>query len=545
MRSGIKPRVNEAREFLEIAKDFKDPREIIREALSNSWDAGASKTSIRFDLAPIPGTQRKKIMVEIIDDGLGMNDEQRAAIGSSEIEGFFNLGDSAKPHGSIGSKGHGTKIFYKSLGINLETWKNGAKFTAVSDQPPWETLQKGVVPTYSLDDTKDNSGKGTRIRVDGFQAKQKDFSSLSELVDYIRWYTVAGSFGNYFNSPRRMDVQLKSLDISAPITVEYGFKFPVEQIDLTKGTASVCKLFGPTVVDCGITEEGKPIRVEIVGALLGDSQRDIVPHTYTQMGLWLCKDYIRVERNNEILEDVFGGQYYYRSVLLFANCQQFDLTANRNNIRTDQEEYDLAIKGIKDFSKQLWESGFVKGYFEANKVEREKQGEDERKQGEQERKTRATETRKQRINKYNGRAKLKSYGLVGQLTKEPQNEAETALLLQAMISSKHPGIDFVIGDYNTSYGVDLIVEKSDKGILTLKWVELVYLLSKLYEWEHPPEGYHAIVCYELGDVKQLQPFSDGQNSKLVPMETPGRYALLVGRDTIDVYVLREILENKP
>jgi len=89
------------------------------------------------------------------------------------------------------------------------------------------------------------------------------------------------------------------------------------------------------------------------------------------------------------------------------------------------------------------------------------------------------------------------------------------------------------------------VEKSDKGILTLKWVELVYLLSKLYEWEHPPEGYHAIVCYELGDVKQLQPFSDGQNSKLVPMETPGRYALLVGRDTIDVYVLREILENKP
>jgi len=222
MRSGIKPRVNEAREFLEIAKDFKDPREIIREALSNSWDAGASKTSIRFDLAPIPGTQRKKIMVEIIDDGLGMNDEQRAAIGSSEIEGFFNLGDSAKPHGSIGSKGHGTKIFYKSLGINLETWKNGAKFTAVSDQPPWETLQKGVVPTYSLDDTKDNSGKGTRIRVDGFQAKQKDFSSLSELVDYIRWYTVAGSFGNYFNSPRRMDVvdkkdEFRSILTEAPL----------------------------------------------------------------------------------------------------------------------------------------------------------------------------------------------------------------------------------------------------------------------------------------------------------------------------------------
>ena len=60
MPKGIIPRVNEAREFLEIAKDFKDPKEIIREALSNSWDAGASEVSIKFDLARISGTQRKK-----------------------------------------------------------------------------------------------------------------------------------------------------------------------------------------------------------------------------------------------------------------------------------------------------------------------------------------------------------------------------------------------------------------------------------------------------------------------------------------------------
>jgi hypothetical protein len=60
MRTNIRPRVNEAREFLEIAKDFKDPREIIREALSNSWDAGATKVSIRFDLVSLAGTRRKR-----------------------------------------------------------------------------------------------------------------------------------------------------------------------------------------------------------------------------------------------------------------------------------------------------------------------------------------------------------------------------------------------------------------------------------------------------------------------------------------------------
>jgi hypothetical protein len=97
--------------------------------------------------------------------------------------------------------------------------------------------------------------------------------------------------------------------------------------------------------------------------------------------------------------------------------------------------------------------------------------------------------------------------------------------------------------HNTTLGVDLIVEKSDKGIPSLKWVELVHSLSKLYEWPHPPKGYHAIVCYELGGVKEIQAFSDGEQSKLVPMQTPGRYALLVGSDSIDVYVLREILQS--
>src|SRR5271169_2263093 len=107
MPVNVRPRVNEAREFLEIAKNFKDARELLREALSNCWDASASKVAIRFDLAPILGTKRKKIMVEIEDDGDGMSSAPRPQGAPSEIECFFNLGDSYKPLGSIGSKGHG------------------------------------------------------------------------------------------------------------------------------------------------------------------------------------------------------------------------------------------------------------------------------------------------------------------------------------------------------------------------------------------------------------------------------------------------------
>lgn len=75
MKTGIRPRVNEAREFLEIAKDFKDPKEIIREALSNSWDAKATKVSLNFDLQRIPNSRGKKLIVAIYDDGDGMSAE--------------------------------------------------------------------------------------------------------------------------------------------------------------------------------------------------------------------------------------------------------------------------------------------------------------------------------------------------------------------------------------------------------------------------------------------------------------------------------------
>lgn len=542
MPKGIRPRVNEAREFLEIAKDFKDPKELIREALSNSWDAGSSHVAIKFDLARISGTRRKKIIVEIIDDGEGMSSEQRAVVDSSEIEGFFNLGDSYKPHGSIGSKGHGTKIYYKSEGIEVDTWKAGRHIHAETEVEPWDALNRGIVPTYQYEETDDASGKGTKIRVNGFQAKQSDFKSLDKLTEYVQWYTVLGSYGNYFGSPRSMSLELKPADSYSSITIPYGFRFPDEQLDLSQGTENACKVFGPETIDCGETEDGKPVQIQMVGALLGETHRDIVPHTYSHMGLWFSKDYIRIERNNELLENVFKGQYYYRALLLFVNCQQFDLTANRNNIRNDQEEYDLAVSGVKEFCRKIKEDEFVISYFRSKRTEDEaKKKEGDEKQRE-DRSNHAIELRRKRINLYKGRSNMPFKGVKSGPIKEPSSEAETALLLQAMISSNHPGIDFTIGDYSTSRGVDLIVETMDKEIPSLKWVELVSSLEKLYRWSHPPEGYHIIVCYELGKVMEEQEFPDGTKSKLVSKETPGRYALLVGSETIDVYVLREILQ---
>jgi hypothetical protein len=229
-------------------------------------------------------------------------------------------------------------------------------------------------------------------------------------------------------------------------------------------------------------------------------------------------------------------------MLIFANCQQFDLTANRNDIRSDQEEYYLAITGIKKFIEELKNDPATISYFE-------KKAEEEllkRAKQEQDTKTKHKEAKKneleRRLNEYKGRAELNASNVALPPIKDPRSEAETALLLQAMISSKHPGIDFRIGEYKTSEGTDLIVECKSKGIPSLNWAEIVVTLENLFAWSHPPEGIHKVICWELGRVQEKQAFTGGEQARLTRKDK-GRYHLDIGTDTVDVYVLREILQG--
>jgi len=241
------------------------------------------------------------------------------------------------------------------------------------------------------------------------------------------------------------------------------------------------------------------------------------------------------------MEEVFKGQYWYRNMLIFANCQQFDLTANRDNVRSDQEEYDLAITGIKKFIEEIKSNPATISYFEA----KGKEDEEKLQKAQKDKEARGLLLRvaelAKRLNDYKGRPDLNVPNIVSAPVKEPRSEAETALLLQAMISSKHPGIDFRIGEYKTYIGTDLIVECVSKGIPSLALVEIVATLEKLFAWRHPPEGIHKVVCWELGKVQEKQAFANGQEAKLTK-KGHGRYHLDVGVDTIEVYVLREILQ---
>jgi hypothetical protein len=60
----ITPEVDAVREFLEIAGDFTNPLEVVREAISNSIDAGATEISIDFSAPKEVGTYVLHIQVQ-------------------------------------------------------------------------------------------------------------------------------------------------------------------------------------------------------------------------------------------------------------------------------------------------------------------------------------------------------------------------------------------------------------------------------------------------------------------------------------------------
>lgn len=78
----ITPTVNQAKEFMEIASDFGQPLELLREAISNAFDAKAKKIRLLFFTELVKGVHVLKIVIE--DNGTGMN--------RTGLQSFFDLG---------------------------------------------------------------------------------------------------------------------------------------------------------------------------------------------------------------------------------------------------------------------------------------------------------------------------------------------------------------------------------------------------------------------------------------------------------------------
>jgi hypothetical protein len=226
----ITPKVDEVHEFLEIAADFTDPLEVVREAISNSLDANATEVSIEFSTIKQLGAH--VLLITIRDNGDGM--------GELELQSFFDLGNSPKRlnkqqnANTIGEKGHGTKVYFRCSSISVATCRDGTLLDARMENP-YAQLHDGHLPLVTVTRTESaNRSNGTKLSIKGFNNNQLEKFTHDRIKDYVKWKTKFGSiettFGIRTNSSKKL--LLKGLDRDAPEEIPFGHVFPEDTKDL-------------------------------------------------------------------------------------------------------------------------------------------------------------------------------------------------------------------------------------------------------------------------------------------------------------------------
>ena len=188
----IEPKVDSAQEFIEIALDFSNPLDLVREAISNAFDAEADNIVLEFSVIQEYG--EKVLKIEIEDNGTGMDEKGLAS--------FFDLGNSLRrgDENSIGEKGHGTKVFFNSRKIEVITVKDEKKYHAVMNEPSRELFERRIPKVKVTIDDDETAPSGTSICIWGYNNNRRDKFTHDQLKDYILWFTKFGSIEREFGN---------------------------------------------------------------------------------------------------------------------------------------------------------------------------------------------------------------------------------------------------------------------------------------------------------------------------------------------------------
>jgi hypothetical protein len=544
----ITPSVDEAQEFIEIATDFSNPLDLVREAISNSFDAKASEIRIAFSTIREAG--EILLFTEIEDNGTGMDEEG--------LKSFFDLGNSLGrgDHEKIGDKGHGTKVYFNSSEIKVKTTRDGRLFVATMVQP-FRSLHQRKIPVVTVTGhATPGTPDGTLIQIKGYNNNRRDRFQQDILKDYVMWFTKFGSVEREFGITRYEDVRLllKGLDVDQPEEIAFGHFFPPVSKDVNKlfeeylveAPEYYCKKiklegklknFPEIKYQAILCIEGNKVKLSYNPMLRRRGYARGIYKVQDRYGLWLCKDFIPIQTAN----DWFGSRgTEYIKLHAFLNCQDLSLTANRGSINNtpseilddlkhEVQEIYAQIVGSDDWRQMEWLESEASAH---HSTEREKKD---------------FEDRKKRFS----RSTIANFR--DQLLAEPQHES-AVFGLAIKLSTIDPAVfPFEILDYNTHQGYDLLVKGDHSTPIhqsRLFYVELKWILAA--RLNHSFENLKALITWSTG-VKHGGVVTDinGEERTLhvVPPEIPDgvtSYFLDHPRrgQKIQVFVLKEYLREK-
>jgi hypothetical protein len=572
------PEVKAAKSFREIVENFTDPREILREAISNALDWGASTQVVT--VYEDKKRADRELVIKIRDNGLGLTRQR--------FQAFWNLADSPEPHKDdfggkatprIGEKGHGTKTFWKCRQLQVESVAretDGTSWHVMAEMnEPINTLMQGRIPNYEyVEETLEkDSPTFTEITIRGYHVRSAEDFRHESLKDYIQWFTKFGSveleLGNETHKGKTLSLQ--GLGRPEPETLRFGHVFPevsnnIRQLRqayqdswpkyyVNKWLAKSLPIIGypSSTLDIVFYLEGDSVKRDYNQMLTRPGRKSEAWH-YTvsdRYGLYVCKDWIPLpptERVNEWVSEKSEWTLYHA----FINCQDFQLTANRASIgNTDRvfltkvretvaKFFDSNIKASPEYKAYREEIEFTKERSVVERTARDEKNDLD---------YRYEFAKNKRVARYQPTL-LPSITFL-----EPRQEAEVLALFSVAAAINPSLFEFRIVDYSTSRGIDAlcVLEPAHGGLHkgNLRYVEFKKALTHDFK-DHTFTRLAAIVCWEcnLGNGTKVRDLAGEERTLYISKDPQGGtvYMLLappnLPANNIKVYVLKEYLKEK-
>jgi len=354
----------------------------------------------------------------------------------------------------------------------------------VMDQP-WAKLNNRELPTYSIKKTESDESSRTRIEVHGFRAGQGfDPRQLTynKIEHYIKWKTIGGSTAWHFvDDFHEMDINVELSptidDTRDQITTDNRLRFPSENRH-PEGefvAEKMCKHYPPRELTVTL-DDGRELAIEVVGMVGGKEARNKLP-TYgkhsAQFGIWLAKDHIKVERYN----DAIGADNEFFHFFFIANCQDLELSANREKIRNKSGGvYQAITDELNRYMTKVCQDAWYRNYIQRRKLENKQRS--IQSQGS------SLEERLQHAKNQDGLS--------------PSNPAEVIAALERYSANGAPE-SIRIADFRMDDEVNAILDTEngfDNAALQVK-------LSDFFEDESLLTHVDRFVCWKLGDLDAL------------------------------------------
>jgi hypothetical protein len=579
------PRVEEGHAFREISQDFSKPAEIFREAIANALDAYSKRIWLRVHVTKLEG--RERVIIDLCDDGIGMT--------ADGIKSFLNLSDSKKPTSAppgmtrrrmTGYKGHGTKVYLNSERVEVLTRAANEVPVRCQLDDPMGNLSEGnappaVIETILPEELKRLRGDwgfpemtdlpGTSIRVTGYHQNTKKGLEHALLADYIRWFTrwaswepklreVTKTTSDEVSDLAQCSLFLRGLakqDQDTDEKLSFGHIFPSEDCTdvrklRTKDEADPLKFYVRTWAF-----EDQPLirnpekRLDFLFALEGEGARrgynDMLrrqgkprrPGDYLseeRYGLWLCRDYVPIQRFNTWVAE----RSEYTRMHSFVNCDALNLTANRGSVENTPQHL---LEDIEETVRTLFEDGiekdadYIKFLDELLAVERHRHASKE-----------ATDYRR-RVKRLEDKhyAKILNVEFLS-----PATETDLIALVSGVQSLIPDILPFVVRDYDSHFGFDgLATRNRELAITETRHLFVEFKTELKVEFNHSFDQLEAVICWtsKIKDGAEVTDLSGHKGTyRITTNPIDGKRSRYIVRQdnprNVEVIVFKEVLEGR-